>query len=121
MTEDQLRESKNIITQNNIQISEYKISPFIKSIYDKRSALCIPMDEHLAGHNLMGIVKSSIPIKNLDLAKNTLADYIHLIELHIDKEDNCLFLRAEDLLNEEQQKSMMPEVQKIVESTNINK
>lgn len=115
MTEDQLRESNKIISENTLQIPEYKISPFIKSIYDKRSALCIPMDEHLAGHNLMGIVKSAVPAKNIALAKKALADYIHLIELHIDKEDRCLFVRAEDLLSVELQQSLMPKVQEVVE------
>lgn len=66
------------------------------------SPLNIPMEEHRLGHELACAIQFLYTHPSSNLYKDFLAplerEYVRLLKLHIEKEDTCLFILAERIL-----------------------
>ncbi|UOF01527.1 hypothetical protein [Bdellovibrio reynosensis] len=64
--------------------------------------LNIPMEEHRLGHELSQAIQFLYTHPSSDLYKDFLVpleqEYVRLLKLHIEKEDTCLFILAERIL-----------------------
>lgn len=67
-----------------------------------QNPLSIPMDEHVISHALgealHGLAENKNSALYAEFFKKLSDDYIGLLKLHINKEDNCLFIMCEKML-----------------------
>lgn len=70
--------------------------------FNAQSPLSIPMDEHVLSHAIGTALHGLAEIKNsalyAEFFQKLSDDYISLLKLHINKEDNCLFIMCEKML-----------------------
>lgn len=70
--------------------------------FNAQSPLSIPMDEHVLGHALASALHGLAENKNsalyAEFYQKLSDDYISLLKLHINKEDNCLFIMCERMV-----------------------
>lgn len=64
-----------------------------------QSPLSIPFEEHVIGAELGQCLLYLLKLENtalhLEFFSSLYADYVRLLRMHIDKEDNCLFIMCE--------------------------
>ena len=94
-----------IVSTDNIPL--YRPRKGVQKIFEEKSPLEIPLKDHEAGYYALRILK-----KELDRRDKNLWDrqkfcrvgrwYISMLQYHIRKEEECLFVRLKQVLTEEQ-------------------
>lgn len=94
---------KDFLTKNKAPFQENFSVPLSKKLKAENHPLSIPLEEHLAGISLMQFMKSMPDSK---LMVEAIEFYCQLIELHSQKEDECLFEMLKTLLSQEVREQM---------------
>lgn len=98
-------QSQELAHQFGITLPKRILSPSVQQIIDHRNALMVPLEDHWACQNYMEIFKHLIQLltKQIELdpilIRRSLIGYIGLINQHTEKENNCLFMMANELLD----------------------
>ena len=81
-----------------------ELRPITKYILDSKSPLSIPVEEHIAGHLALELLGE---LQDDRVLANSISHYLHLMDLHIRKEDECLFVLADNYLSPEIQNKLL--------------
>lgn len=105
---------------NYKNIVPYVIKEHLKSIYDDKSPLVIPLEDHEVGYYLIQLMDQEIKKKILEKDKwspksffRFFSLYLDMIYMHIRKEDECLFMVLKKSLNNKQKSEITKEVEAI--------
>lgn len=86
---------QEFIKDSKFKIEPYKALPWLTP----QSPLSIPFEEHAIGAELGQCLHYLFELKGEDIYlrhfSKLYSDYIKLLKMHIDKEDNCLFIMCE--------------------------
>lgn len=89
---------KKLYAKTSFRPKDYPVPDWLTA----QSPLSIPFEEHVIGADLAQSLLFLLEPENTSLHKEFFAqlygDYCHLLRLHIDKEDNCLFILCERVL-----------------------
>ncbi len=70
----------------------------IRKIFTNKNPLMVPIEEHRACHTLLEKTKKEIQDGNKVEARRNYDKYAHILRLHIRKENECLFMMAQNLI-----------------------
>jgi hemerythrin-like domain-containing protein len=104
-------QSKEILTSAKLALELPVQSENVRKIVQNRSGLLVPLEEHWASGNIIKIFKQQIELKTKNqhdeiFLKKCISFYFGLINQHTEKENKCLFVMADNLLDLETQTKM---------------
>jgi hemerythrin-like domain-containing protein len=104
-------QSKELMTEIKLSHELPEQSENVKKIVQNRSGLLVPLEEHWASCNLLKIFKQQIKLKaqnNHDeiFLRKCISFYFGLMNQHTEKENKCLFVMADNLIDEASQNEM---------------
>lgn len=91
--------------------------PEVTGLFEKNSPLTIPIEEHEAGHQALQMILTEIsalqsnrPV-DPDRLYVLVRSYLTLMEFHIRKEEQCLFIGVDEQLSETRQRELLKQAQ----------
>jgi hemerythrin-like domain-containing protein len=103
----------------------HKQSETIRDIFRSKSFLTIPLEEHLAGHICIEQMKHGLhelqKYSNKNILLNAFGKYVELLRLHIRKENECLFVMADEAVAAEIQEKMLEKSNQLKTHFGLNK
>lgn len=103
--------------KNYPDIKEYKIRKSVSRLVEENSPLKIPLEEHEQGYYLVQMIKFEISKmnestrENLFVLSKLIRWYAETLRNHVDKENDCLFVRLESVIHEDQWESLNPHLE----------
>lgn len=88
--------------------------------------LSIPLEEHMAGHLALLRVRMDLDSYALDSRNRSslmmsIWEYTHLLRIHIEKEDTCLFVLADQILSEAEQRDLLEKALRIERNIGVDR
>jgi hemerythrin-like domain-containing protein len=104
-------QSKELLHESKLSFDLPEQTESVKKIVQNRSGLLVPLEEHWASCNLIKIFKQQISLKSENkhdevFLRKCISFYFGLINQHTEKENKCLFVMADNLLDEDNQIEM---------------
>lgn len=114
---DYAKSLKSQAINSGLTFNVKRSDPFLNMVIEENSMLTIPLEEHVAGGAALKLIEK-LANENSTYLRPVVYEYISLMNLHIRKEDECLFVSASNLLSNDEQELMLVEALKIEASLN---
>lgn len=114
------------ILRENSDLAGRPVDAFRRTLTETGSPLRIPMEEHDAGHLCLLRVRLEVEgyataPENAYRLATRIRQYLRLMRLHIEKENECLFMLVDQLIDESEQRVMLQQALEFERTLGIEK